>query len=101
MRILCPIVQPFVGTVLDTGHDLPLRRDVGSKLVGDHHPRRSPLALQKLAHQAFGRFGIAAALHQHLQNKSVLVNGAPQPVLLASNRNDDLIKVPLVSKLAG
>lgn len=37
MRILGPIVQAFVPPVLDVWHDLPLRRAVGSKLVGDHH----------------------------------------------------------------
>ena len=37
MRILRPIVQALVRTMLDAGHDLPLRRTMGSKLVGDHN----------------------------------------------------------------
>lgn len=73
---------------------------MGTKLVGDHHPWRPVLPLQELAHQAFGRLGNAAALHQHLQDKSVLILGTPEPMLLASDRNDNFIEVPLVAELS-
>ena len=66
-----------MGAVLDTGHDFLLCGAIGAKLVGDHHARRSSLAFQKLAHQALGRLGVAAALHQNLQDKTVLIHGAP------------------------
>jgi hypothetical protein len=82
--------------MLDAGHDLPLCGVVGSKLIGDHHPWRSALALQELSHQAFGRLGIAATLHKNLQDEIVLINGALQPVLLASDRDPGLIEVPYV-----
>jgi hypothetical protein len=58
------------------------------------------LALQQLAHQAFGCLGIAAALHQNLQHKSVLIDGAPQPMFLASDRNDGLVEMPFIAELA-
>lgn len=41
IRVLRPIVQGLVR--LDAGHDLPLRRTVGSKLVGDHDTWRTAL----------------------------------------------------------
>lgn len=66
--------------------------------AGDHHPRRSSLTLQQLAHQALGRLGITAALQQHLQNETVLIHRAPEPVLLATDRNDGLIEMPLVAE---
>ena len=84
--------------MLDTRHDLPLCGIVGAKLVGDHHPRRSSLTLQQLAHQTLGRLGIAAALHQHLQDETVLIHSAPEPVLLATDRNDGLVEMPLVAE---
>ena len=58
-------------------------------------------ALQQLAHQALGRLGVAAALHQNLQDETVLIHGAPQPVLLATDRNDGLIEMPLVAEPTG
>lgn len=79
MGIFRPIVQPFVGAVLDTRHNHALCSVIGPKLVGDHHPRRQALALQQLAHQTLRRFGIASALHDNLQNKAILIYGAPEP----------------------
>ena len=98
--ILRPIVQALVEAMLDTEHDLLLCSAVGSKLVRDHHPRRPAVALQELAQQALGRFGIAAALHENVQDEAVLIHGAPQPVLLAPDLDDYLIEVALVAKLA-
>lgn len=66
MRIIRPVVQAFVGAMLDARHNLALRSGVGSKLVGDHHARRAPLALQRFVRQTPGRLGISAALHKHL-----------------------------------
>jgi hypothetical protein len=73
--ILRPIVQAFVGAMLDTGHDLPLCGIVGPKHIRDHYPWRSPLALQQLAHQTLGRPGMAAALHENFQDETVLIHG--------------------------
>jgi len=61
MGVLRPIVEVLVGTVLDAGHDLPFCGVIRSQLVGNHHAWRTALALQQLAHQAFGRLGITAA----------------------------------------
>lgn len=87
--------------MLDTWHDLPLCGVIGPKLVGDHHPWRPALTLQEFAHQAFCSLGTSAALYQHLENKTVLIHGTPQPVLSAADRNDDLIDVPLVAEPTG
>jgi len=101
VRILRPIIQPFVGTMLDTRHDLSLCCAVGSQLVCDHHSRRSSLALQELAHQALGGLGISAALNENLQDETVLIDCAPQPMLLATDSNNGFIQMPLVPKPTG
>jgi hypothetical protein len=58
-----------------------------------------PLSLQKLPHQTFGGLGIAAALHQHIENEAVLIDSPPQPVLLAANGDDDFIEIPFIAEL--
>ncbi|OLP44889.1 hypothetical protein BJF95_04700 [Rhizobium oryziradicis] len=41
MRILGQIVHALVRAMFDAGHDIALRRIVGSKLIGDYHTRRT------------------------------------------------------------
>lgn len=45
--------------------------------------------------------GVATGLRQILQNKAVLIHSAPQPMLLATDRNDDLVDVPFVAEPTG
>ena len=47
MRILCPVVEPFVRAVLDVWHDLAPSGRVGAKLIGDHSSWRAALLLQQ------------------------------------------------------
>ena len=90
VRILCPIVEAFMLAVLDAGHDLPLGGSVAAQFVGDQHTRRPQLPFQKLAEQAFGGLLVAPALDQNVENEALLVNRAPEPMLRASDRDDDL-----------
>jgi hypothetical protein len=97
MRILGPVVEPLMATMLDTWHHLALGRPVARQLVGDHHPRHPSLPLQQLAQQALGRLLGAPALHQHVEHEAGLINSPPQPGLHPSDRDDDLIEVPFVA----
>jgi hypothetical protein len=96
-----PVVQAFVRALLDAGHDVAPCRATGSQPVGDHDVRRVPLTIHKLSCKAFGGLGIAAALHQNVENETVPIDGAPKPVFLAVNGDNDLIEVPFVTKPAG
>ena len=80
--------------MLDARHDLPLCRPVARQLVGDHDARRPALPLQQLAEQALGGALITPALDQHIEYDAVLVDRAPQPVLLAGDFDGDLVQVP-------
>jgi len=40
------------------------------------------------------------ALPQYVENEAFLVDGPPQPMLLAANGDDDLIEMPFVAELA-
>jgi len=97
VRILRPIIEALVLPMLDAGHDLPLGRGVAAQLVGDQHTRRPPLLLQKLAQQAFSGSLVAPALDQDIENEALLVNRPPEPMLLAGDGDDDLIKVPFIA----
>src|SRR3954464_13537296 len=83
--------------MLNAWHDLPLCRTIAGKLVGDHDARRPALLFQQLPEQAFGGPFVPPALHQDVEHDAVLVHRAPQPVLLASDLEDDLIQMPFVS----
>ena len=85
-------------SVFDTWHDLLLRSVIRPKLVGDHHPWRTALPLQQLAHQTLGCLGVVAALHQNIENETVLIDGTPQPMLLPTDRNDGLVEMPFVAE---
>ncbi len=51
VRVLRPIVQSLVLAVLDTRHDLSLRRTVALQLVGDDHARDVLQTFQQLAEE--------------------------------------------------
>ena len=87
--------------VFDVRHDLMPGGSIRAELVGDHPPGWAALLTQEAPQQAFGRFGVAAGLHDLIKDVSVLVNGPPQPVLLARDRDHDLIEVPDVAAAWG
>jgi hypothetical protein len=84
--------------VLDARHDLLLRRPVRFQLVGDHHAGRPALPLQQLAQQALGRLLVATTLNQHVEHDAVLVDGAPEIMLLTGDLEDDFIEMPFVAR---
>jgi hypothetical protein len=72
------------------------RGAVGSELVGDHDARRSCRLLLKFADEPPCHGSISSTLNQNVENKAVLVDGAPAPMLLATDRDDDLVNMPFV-----
>src|SRR3984893_16027658 len=97
MGVFGPVIEALVLPMLDPGHDLPLGRGVAPQLVGDEHTRGSTLLLEEFAEQALGSLFVTPALHQNIENEAVLVDGAPEPVPLPGDADDNLIKVPFVA----
>ncbi len=87
--------------MFDIRHNLSPCCAIGSQLIGDDHAGRPSLTLKMLAHQSLGRLGISAALNEKLRHEAVMINCAPQPMLLATDLNNGLIKAPLVRKPTG
>ena len=96
MRILSPIVQAFMLAMIDVKAHLRPRSAVGSELVRDHDAGRRDRRFQEFRHELLRRAGVSAALDQDVENETGLINGAPEPVLFAADRDEDLIHVPFV-----
>jgi hypothetical protein len=86
--------------VLDTRQDFSLSRIIAGQLVRDHYTWGDALLFKYLprqARQALGCFGVASALNQDVEYGPVLVDGPPQPMLLAAVADDDLVEAPFIA----
>ena len=70
---------------------------VGTELVGDHDARRCDGGFQELPHEPLRSATASSTLDQDVENEAILINGAPKRVLLAGDRDDDLIHMPFVA----
>ena len=84
--------------MLDPRHDLPLGGCIGAEFIRDHLSRQAALPLQQTLQQAFGRLGVAPRLDDLIEDLAILIDGPPQPVLLAGNADHDLVQVPDVTR---
>src|SRR3954470_7536560 len=98
MRILRPLVETFMSAMLDRGHHLVFCGAVARQLVRDHHTRHAGLPLQQLAKQTLGGLLVAPALDENVEHNPILVNGPPEPVLLAADHPAHFVEVPLVAR---
>jgi len=76
MRILRPIVQPFVLAVFHVQAHVLARCAIGSELVRDHDARRSRGFFQQLPHKPLRGGSISSALNEDIENEAVLIDGA-------------------------
>jgi hypothetical protein len=97
VRVLRPVVQPFMLPMLHPGQQVLLGSRVAGQLVGDHDTRRTHLLLQQLAQQTFSSRLIAPALNQDVEHKPVLIHCPPKPVLHPGNFHRDLVEVPFIA----
>src|SRR3954454_23587498 len=77
---------------------MPKRGAVRAQLVGRQQFRREALLPEQLAHQPECRVLVAAALHQHIENLALVIDGAPQVHPVAGDANHHLIEVPPVAR---
>ena len=80
--------------MLDMRHHLTLCRAIGAQPVGDHALRRDALFLQQAHQQSPRGLGVATALDDFIEHVAVLIEGAPQPILLAGDHDGNFIEVP-------
>ena len=99
MRVLTAVVEIATLAVFDPGQDLALRRAVALQLIRDDDPRYIPQALEQLAQELLRRLLIAPALDQDIEDVVVLIDGAPQVMAFAINRQKHFVQVPFVAWL--
>ncbi len=96
--VLCAVVHPLVPPVLHAREHAPQCGRVAGQLVRGHHPRRLSLPVEHPAQEPFGRFLVAAVLHEDVEHESVLVHRPPQPVFPAFDLELHLVQVPFASR---
>ncbi|MDA9537274.1 hypothetical protein ACM41_13925 [Bradyrhizobium sp. CCBAU 21362] len=96
MRILSPIVESFVLAMFNVkGHLRP--RSAVRTLVRDRHARHRAGGFQELLHEPLSTARVSSALDQDVGNEAILVNSAPEPMLFARDRDNDLVQMPFVT----
>ena len=64
---------------------------------GAAYAGRDDRRFQELCHEPLRRASVPATLDQDVENETILIDGAPKPVLFARDRDDDLIHMPFVA----
>jgi len=85
-----PVVKALVGSVIGALSLLGDRPDVAAQLVGDDDSWLAELSDQP-CQKSLGGFGIAACLHKNVESITVAIDGPPEPVLHAVDRERDLV----------
>src|SRR5580692_7496737 len=83
--------------MFDAKAHLHPRSAVRTELVRDHDARRCDGGFQELPHELLRSATVSSTLDQDVENEAILIDGAPEPVPLARDRNDDLIHMPFVA----
>ena len=71
------------------------RLEIAAQLIGDDNARSAELSDQTLQ-ESLRRLRVPARLDENVQNVAICVNGAPEPVFRASDRDHNLVEMPLV-----
>lgn len=77
VRILGPVVQALMRTMLNRGHDLTHCCSIGAQLVGDGPLGRKALSLQEPGQQTSGRLGVATFLDDFVEHITILIDSPP------------------------
>ena len=98
MRVLGPIVQSLVATVVSMWDDALDSRHVTRELVGDDNPRPDPiLRVKHTMQEALCGVLVASTLDQDVEHRPVLIHRAPQPVPTFVHLERHFVQVPLVA----
>jgi hypothetical protein len=99
MRVLRPVVQIAVLPMFGAWEDLPLRRAIAPQFIGHNDSWDILTPFQELAKESLRGLLIASALYQNVQDSPVLIDGPPEIVAPALDREKHLIQMPFVAWL--
>src|SRR4051812_16167754 len=99
MRVLGAAVQVATGPVLHLGRDIVVRNSVAAKTVGDEALWLVLQPSEQVLEEALRGCGIPAILDQDIEDKAVLIKGAPKIMELVIDFQEYFIEVPSVARL--
>lgn len=83
--------------MVGTGIEGPDWLEVASQLVGDHDTGLPKTRHEPCQEKPCG-FGVPTGLHEDIERVAIGVNHPPEPVILAADRKDDLVQMPLARR---
>jgi hypothetical protein len=95
--VLRAVIQIAALPMVHAWEDLPLGGTVTLQFVGDDHAGDISVALEELAEELLGGLRGPPALPQDLEPVPLLVDGAPQIVPCAVDREAHFVQVPCVT----
>ena len=84
--------------VNNRGHHVFPRSTVAFEFIGDHSSRRLALVLQYLAEKPFSSTFITPFLNKDIDHVIILIDGAPEIISNAIDRDENLIHKPHVAQ---
>ena len=91
MGVFGAIIEIAVLPMLHTGEDLPFGGAIARQFIRDHHPGDIRQTFEELPEELLGSALVAASLYEDIKHVAVLIDGAPQILPLAMNRQKHLI----------
>src|SRR4029077_18674942 len=89
--------EALVLAMFDAKAHLHPRSAVRTELVRDHDARRCDGGFQELPYEPLRSTTVSSTLDQDVENEAILIDRAPKPVLLATDRHRDFIHMPFVA----
>ena len=86
-----------MSSVVHARHHLLLRCLVTAQFVGNQNSGNVRAALEEFAKEFLGGGLVSPALHEDIKNVPILVDGPPEIVLRAVDRNEALVQMPLTA----
>lgn len=93
------MVETLMLPMRDAGQDVRFRGGITFQLIGDQYAWDVPQSMERLAKEPFCRLPITPALHQDIKGMAILIDRAPQVMMLALDGQHHLVKRPCVSAL--
>jgi hypothetical protein len=91
------LIERAMLTMFHSRQECPLGGTVTVQFVGDDHAGNGGEALEQLLEESLRRFLVPPALHQNIEEMSVLIHRTPEILALTPNGEKHFIEVPLVA----
>ena len=98
VRVLGSIILVLASLMLSANTQFPVCSTITPQLICNDFSRSKPQSLEQFTEKSLRCLGVTTPLNQNIQNVAILVHSPPQVMLLAFDPNENLIKVPSVTR---